>query len=216
MGRKYSLISGIVLVLSAALSGVVFVPVLAQTITPEVIITRPRDGEALQGVIVIEGRIRGQGLRAADASFAFKSDAPLNWFPISDLDFERDSSSQQEFRIEWDTTRITDGNYHVRIRAEYEGGETAEIWVKNLRVRNYSAVETVTPHPAGTVTPTGEEPPEGTKSPSDVKPTPTPLPPNPVSIQQGEIAFALARGLAGVVGFFLIYGIYRLIRKWAR
>ena len=63
----------------------------------------------------------------------------------------------------WDTSTIADGNYHLRIKVLLTDGRTRETIVSQLRVRNYTAVETSTPQvdlsieEQATVTPTAVE-----------------------------------------------------------
>ncbi|MFO8037686.1 MAG: hypothetical protein R6U57_13770 [Anaerolineales bacterium] len=188
-------------------------PVLAPTISPDVVITDPRPGEALQGVVLVEGRVRGEDFSSAELTFTYASGAPRNWFFIGEVDLEDEESSQYDFRFEWDTTQVTDGDYDLRVKAIYEGGQEVEATVSDLRIRNYSPVETQTPRPLGTTSPTPETP-EAAQQTSI--PTPTPLPPNPVSLERRDITAALGKGLAVVGGAFACYGLYVLIRKMTR
>ena len=215
MRRASPLFLGLLFLLHAFLSGGGLDPVRAQTITPDIIVTRPRDGEALQGVVIVEGRIRGRGLQAAEAGFAYPSESPQNWFFLTDIPLQGGSSSQQEFRFEWDTTKVTDGTYNLRIKADYVEGDEAVVMVSDLRVRNYSPVETNTPIPAGSETPTQAQP-DVTPEVTDTPASPTSLPTNPVSLQRGDITRALAWGLVAVAGVFGVYGVYRLLRSRVR
>ncbi len=204
---------GLLLVLGLSSPGLPHGPVLAPTISPEVIVTDPRAGEALQGVVLVEGRIRGESLSSVELTFTYGSGTPKNWFFITEVDLEDQESSQYSFQFEWDTTKVTDGVYHLRVKAIYEGGQEVEATVSDLRIRNYSPIETQTPRPLGTTSPTPATPEVAEQTSA---PTPTPLPPNPVALENREITAALGKGLAVVGGGFALYGLYVLIRKISR
>jgi hypothetical protein len=204
---------GLLLVLGMASSGPSYGPVLAPTISPDVVITDPRAGEALQGVILVEGRIRGEAVSSVEVSFTYSSGRPRNWFFIAEVDLQDEESSQYNFQFDWDTTKVTDGIYVLRVKAVYEGGQEVEATVSDLRVRNYSPVETQTPRPLGTTSPTPETPEAAQQT---ALPTPSPLSPNPVSLERGEITAALGKGLAVAGGVFACYGLYVVIKKITR
>jgi len=213
MRLSLSAFLGIFLVLSFAFPGMASDVAQAPTISPEVVISKPRAGEALQGVMIVEGRIRGDSLSSARLMFRYASETSSTWFYILEVDFEDEGSSQQEFRLEWDTTTVSDGNYDLRVIAVYRGGQEVGATVSNLRIRNYSPIETTTPRPLGTTSPTQAtlETPERTPVP-----TPTPFPPNAVTLQRGEIINALEKGLAAAGGLFLALGVYHVVKKWRR
>ena len=119
------------------------------TIVKSIFIQSPREGQALQGVEILEGKIRGEGLLKGTIHFSY-SDSPAperTWFYIGDIEGENQDSSQTAFQVEWDTTQITDGDYDLRVVAEYSGGAAIFELVPNLRIRNHSPVETATPAP---------------------------------------------------------------------
>jgi len=71
----------------------------------------------------------------------------------------------------WDTSGITDGNYHLRLRVFLDNGTALEHIVDGLRIRNYTQIET--PTAAAVVAPQGTP----TAAPPTATPRPTPLPP---------------------------------------
>jgi hypothetical protein len=93
--------------------------------------------------------------------------------------------------------------------------------VEDLRVRNYTAIETNTPTP---VTPTatplpGDTPvPTSTPTPTEtpIPPTPTSLPPNPIQVTGVDFTTSLVKGIAIVAGAFVIIGIYASIKNLRR
>ncbi len=189
-------------------------PVRAQgTIAPGIFLQSPREGQALQGVEIIDGRIRGEGFTQGKVSFSTSGAEEPTWFFIADILPEAEGSSQSSFRLEWDTTRITDGNYDLRVVAEYRDQAAIFFLVRNLRIRNHTAVETSTPVPLGEA---GED--ETFLTPTlepTARSTPTPLPPNPLTVQQAELSRTLRFSLIGVVVLFIVGGIYWLVKRSA-
>jgi hypothetical protein len=180
------------------------------TIAPSIFIQSPREGQALQGVEILEGKIRGDGFIQGKLSFSFSAAEEPTWFFIADIDPADESGAQTSYRVEWDTTQITDGNYDLRVVAEYEGGSAIFELIPDLRIRNYSAIETATPAPAANQ---DADPGEVTATPD---PTPrirsTPLPPNPVEVRQSDLYNVLRFSGLGVVVLFIVGGMYWLIK----
>jgi hypothetical protein len=189
----------------------------APTISPGIFIQSPREGQALQGIEIIEGKIRGQGFTSGKLSFSYAADGAETWFFIADIMPGAEESSQTSVKVEWDTTQITDGNYHLRLVAEYDGRATIFELIPNLRVRNHSPVETSTPAPAGTqedvdhtdytATPTRRSAPQK---------TPTPLPENPVVLESNDLYRVLIITGILVMGAFLVGAIYLRVKKGFR
>ena len=178
------------------------------TIVKSIFIQSPREGQALQGVEILEGKIRGEGLLKGSIHFSY-SNSPAQertWFYIEDIEGENQDSSQTAFQVEWDTTQITDGEYDLRVVAEYSGGAAIFELVPNLRIRNHSPVETATPAPlAGDNGAQPYLPPSVTLEPEK---TPTPLAPNPAEVRAGDLQrVVLISGIA-VAGTFFVGIIY--------
>jgi hypothetical protein len=177
-------------------------PAAAQVIP---IIDSPRSGAVLQGVVTIRGTSNVSGFQISEISFAYADDMTDTWFLIS--------SSEQAVDLGtlaiWDTTTITDGNYTIRLRIFLADGSTLDATVQNLRVRNYSAIETPTPallaSPPTTI-------PTATMT-STPLPTPTAFPANPVVVTGPDISNSILYGGAGAFTFLIILGIYLRIRK---
>ena len=210
--KKNSLLTALVFVL------VVFIgirPVLSApnpqaTIAQSIFIQSPREGQALQGLEIIEGKIRGEGFIQGKISFSYADEENPTWFFIADVDPERDDSSQASFKLDWDTNQITDGNYNLRVVAEYRTGPTIFELIPDLRIRNHSPVETSTPSPV-----VEEGTPDATSTPTPetiVEDTPTPLPDNPVVIKSESLQRVLAGSGIFVLVLFLAGGIYWYIR----
>jgi hypothetical protein len=178
------------------------------TILKSIFIQSPREGQALQGVELIEGKIRGEGFLKGTIHFSY-SDSPAQdrtWFYIADIEGENQDSSQTAFLVEWDTTQITDGNYDLRLVAEYSGEAAIFELVTGLRIRNHTPVETGTPAP----TFQGED--AQTPLPSSATPapenTPTQLPPNPAEVRATDLQRVLLISGIAVAGIFFVGMIY--------
>jgi hypothetical protein len=108
-------------------------------------ITRPVSGEAVSGVVTLEGTANHPSFDHYDLTFTYEGDTTGTWFPIVD----EDRSRVVEGRIAvWDTTGITDGEYMLRLRVWPAEGEPLEAIVHGVRVRNYTSIETPTPGPS--------------------------------------------------------------------
>lgn len=212
MRKQLVKLSILVFLISAATRLEAFT-VRAQSSEPDIFVQQPRQGEALQGVETISGKIRGELFQRMELSFTYADLEDPTWFFLGEFTREDIEGNSGAFAFEWDTTRITDGEYQLRIRAVFQDGELTER-VANLRIRNYSPVETRTPGAVfspepGAVTDTAVSTPT-------VQLTPSPLPPNPVSLTDGEILRSLQQGAAAAGSLFGMGGIYLLIRKLRR
>jgi hypothetical protein len=112
----------------------------------------------------------------------------------------------------WDTTTIADGVYRLRVVVNQSDNHSVETVVSDLRVRNYTPVETNTPQPANgdglqqtAVLPTA------TKS---IRPTSTDLPANPAQVSTVRFSFSLVQGIIYSGVFFALLGIYLAVIKW--
>ncbi len=181
-------------------------PPAQSTIAPSIFIQSPREGQVLQGVELLDGRIRGDGFTRGKIAFSYAGAPDPTWFFIADIKPAVDGSAQTSFLVEWDTTQITDGNYDLRVVAEYRDGAAIFEIIPNLRVRNHSPVETATPAPVSEES-TTEEIPTATIE-STPENTPTPLPPNPAEVESGDLYQVLQFSGIAVVVLFIVGGIY--------
>jgi hypothetical protein len=168
-------------------------------------ILSPQKGEALQGVVTIRGSSNETGFLSAEVDFAYAGDTTDTWFLIATNNQPVDSNTLAT----WDTTTITDGNYNLRLRVFLSDGTHLDVNILNLRVRNYTPVETPTPAPTAiqpTLTPTD------TLIPTPF-PTPTLLPANPAVLTSQEISTSLAYGGLGAGIFIVVFGFYLWLRR---
>lgn len=166
-------------------------------------IDSPQNGEALQGVVEIIGTTDIVGFQSAEVAFAYGKDRST-WFLIPG----NGQPVRDGVLASWDTTTIADGTYLLRVRVLTTDGEVVDVEAKDLRVRNYTPIETSTPRPEEqTAEPQFDMP---TSTP---QPTPTALPQNPASVTMTKLTFSLVEGAAFVFVVFIIIGIYSAARR---
>jgi hypothetical protein len=180
----------------------------------EVSILSPLPGNAVRGSVPILVDTATEGFFSAELTFSYDSDKTGTLFLI-DQSFE---STADGVMTEWDTTTLTDGTYDLRLVVLLANGNGYTSVVPALRVRNYSPIETDTPTPSPTSAPQATPMPSITASPTatQIPPTPTPLPPNPLQITQQDIWTNLLRGAAGGFAAIILAGLYISIRKHFR
>jgi len=169
------------------------------------VILSPRQGEVLQGTVTITGSSAETGFLSSEVDFAYAGDTTGTWFLVAAASQPVDSNTLAT----WDTTTITDGNYNLRLRVYLKDGTHLDAIIPDLRVRNYTPVETPTPAPTAvlpTLTPTD------TLTPTPF-PTPTPLPVNPAVLTRADISTSLVYGGLGAVILIIILGIYFWLRR---
>jgi hypothetical protein len=169
------------------------------------IIDSPKQGDVLQGVVTIRGSSNQTGFLSSEIDFAYSGDPTGTWFLLA----ISGQSVASDTLATWDTTTITDGNYDLRLRVFLSDGSHLDAIIPNLRVRNYTPVETPTPAPTAvlpTLTPTI------TLTPT-LFPSPTPLPANPAVLTSTDISTSLAYGGLGAVIFIVIVGTYLWLRR---
>jgi len=188
-------------------------PVFAQE-GAEIIVSSPQSNQIVQGVVVVSGTITVLGFSSYELSFSYNDDSTDTWFPLNTSSLP---VVEGELGV-WDTTVLTDGDYSLRLRVFLLDGSFQDVAVTDLSVRNYTAVPTPTITATATnvvqfVVPTAQliilEP--GTATPSIA--TPTPLPPNPASLETPSIASALTRGAVLTILLFLGFGLVLRLRR---
>ena len=173
-------------------------------------ILSPQKDEVLQGKIDIVGTASGIGFQYAEVSFRFHNSESGTWFLLSQIG----EPKIDELLASWDTSTIVDGDYQLKIQAYYEDGHTIESIIGNLRIRNYSPIETVTP------TKIQSQLVESTRISSEItepsnstKQYATPMPKNELTIELQEISVYAIRGAVIGLLFLIIIGIWLLIRR---
>ncbi len=171
-------------------------------------VVSPRPGEALQGLVTITGTSDVIGFASYEITFAYPDDLTGTWFLIS----QSSQPVQGETLAVWDTTAITDGNYALRLLVFLDDGTSLEVRVPDLRVRNYTPVETATPGPtsaSGTAT-------LPVVTPAIPLPTSTPLPPNPAALTSSRILTSLGYGALAAIAGIALFGVYAALRRRSR
>jgi hypothetical protein len=131
-------------------------------------ITHPVAGEAIFGIVTIEGSADHPSFVSYELSFAYQPNPEDTWFPI--MQSIQTPVSEGRLGI-WDTTGITDGTYQLRLRVWLKNGNALEAFVQDLRVRN--TIPTETPTTVKQVAPQSPSP-----IPLTQTPRPTPIPPS--------------------------------------
>jgi hypothetical protein len=197
----------------ALLGWLVFGIFQTQTAEPAIQVTSPLPGMALQGSEVITGNTAVPDFQSAEVDFSYIESGPANWFLVQ----QSQSPVKDSVLAVWDTSKIADGNYRLRVQVFLKGGQVIEKIVPNLRVRNYTTIETSTPTepqsalritPLITITATV---PTGTP-----QPTPTDLPPNPVQVQPSAVWFNVVLGMSFVSVAFILLGLYLWLKGKGR
>lgn len=181
----------------------------AQTAEPGIEVISPLPGEALQGSVVISGSTDLPGFQAAEVAFSYGDTGSANWFLIQ----QSQEPVKSGMLAVWDTSKIADGNYRLRVQVTLQDGRVMEKTITGLRVRNYTVIETSTPTltiepqvSAAAVTAAATSTPIIlTNTPV---PTPTVLPPNPAQVQPGGLLFNIIMGVSFIAALFLLLGAY--------
>lgn len=193
---------------------ILFLLLAAQDSSPVAIIS-PAPGEAVRGQVNIIGSTNAPDFVSAQLDFSYaSSDAAGTWFPIQTL-------SQSVFDsplYTWDTTPITDGDYILRLRVFLADGSFQEVTVP-ITLQN-DVLPTPTSAPTSTlesVTVLIPTPFLLAVSPTPTtlpRSTPTPLPENPVTLNDNEIYFSLGRGALVILGLFALASLLIRIRRF--
>lgn len=187
---------------------------LAAQDVPPVSITSPVPDEILRGQVTITGQVNLTGFASAQLDFAYASNPTDTWFNIQSFSQPLTDATL----VIWDTTLITDGDYILRLRVNFEDGTFQEVTVP-VKVGN-DMLPTPTPEP--TATPNEETVVIPTPfllaaspTPTDLpRPTPTALPANPVSVRQNQIYASLGRGALVILGLFALAGLVIRVRRY--
>jgi hypothetical protein len=182
--------------------------------TTPIAITSPAPDELLRGQVTITGKVDVPSFVSAQLDFAYTSNPTNTWFNIQTFS----QSMIDSTLATWDTTSVTDGDYVLRLRVNFEDGTSQEVTVPikigNDVVPTPTLEPTATPEPDTVLIPTpfllAASP-----TPTDVPhPTPTGLPPNPVSLRQNQIYVSLGRGALVILGLFALAGLIVRVRRY--
>lgn len=186
-------------------------------------IISPKPGQALQGSIPVVVDTTVENFQTVELTFRYTNDPTETWFLI----YQGIQPVTGTMLVLWDTDAITDGDYILRMVVTFEDSNQKAITAPDLRVRNYTMVETNTPPPAP---PTSTPAPPATPTPfarttsaplvtqfaTEVAIQITPIPTNPAELNRSDILTGAGKGAIAVVGFFILIGIYHRIRSKGR
>ncbi len=116
-------------------------------------ITSPEEGSAVLGKVEIRGYIKTTNFAGYDLDFSHSATEESGWFTIQ----TSDQNPPDGLLGFWDTSSISDGDYRLRLTVYYKDDGKAEVVAENIRVRNYSLIETNTPAPGNNPIPTQEK-----------------------------------------------------------
>jgi hypothetical protein len=183
--------------------------------SPPVAISSPRDGDVLRGEVTITGTTDILNFASSQLDFAYASSPADTWFALQ-------TSSQPVVDSPlalWNTTLISDGDYILRLRVNLSDGAFVDVTVP-VTIQNDVSFMTPTPMPTSTpesITVQFPTPFLVASSPTPTKtsrPTPTVLPPNPVSLSQINIFTSLGRGALVIIGLFALSGLFLRLRRY--
>jgi hypothetical protein len=184
-----------------------------QGATP-IAITSPAPDEVLRGQVTVTGRVDVPSFLSVQLDFAYASNPTNTWFTIQTFSQPLADSTLAT----WDTTSVTDGDYVLRLRVNFEDGTSQEVTVP-IKIGN-DALPTPSPEPSATPEPDTVLIPTpfliaASPTPTDVpRSTPTTLPANPVSLRQNQIYASLGRGALVILGLFALAGIIIRVRRF--
>ena len=105
-------------------------PAPSPTPEPFAGLTAPAPGQALQGLGAVSGSIPAQGFKSAELSFNYAGASSPSWFLVAEFDAAPNGTLAQ-----WDTTRLTDGIYDLRLLVTRADGGQMVSTVPGLRLR---------------------------------------------------------------------------------
>jgi hypothetical protein len=173
-------------------------------------VVSPKPGDVLKGKVNVTGSTDVLDFQSVEISFRYEGDSGDTWYLI-----QQSSDPVKDGTLAvWDTSTIADGSYRLRVNVILSDNHTTEVVIPNLRVRNYSTVETATPGPSANLA----------EQPTEIKPTstmavlstPTSLPDNPAQVTSLKLASSLVQGAAFAVVCFILLGIYLALRAIRR
>lgn len=183
-------------------------------------ILSPKDGQALQGSIPVVVDTTVTNFQSVELAFAYMNDPGETWFWIH----QGIQPVTGTMLVLWDTSTLTDGNYQLRMQVTFSDGSQRSTTVKDLRVRNYTPIETSTPAPV-TAMPT-QAPPTSTRTPVPPVITQTlPSSPsaesatsngNPITLSRTRVTTSAGLGILTVFALFALGTVYQAARSLRR
>ena len=196
----------------------------------------PQPGQALRGVVLIQGTAEHPAFDRYEVSFAYEPNPTADWFAIEAAGA---SPVQNGQLASWDTTQIADGAYQLRLRVfSNDGGAPLEFVTAGLAVANsvpLPAASATSPATAVATVPTTEAPAPtttpavalSTAVPNAVSTATAPAVSTAISTvvspagsaqspTSSPYLLALGRGAVAAIAGFLALGLYGLLRPVVR
>jgi hypothetical protein len=169
-------------------------------------ITSPGQGQALSGVITIQGTAFHPAFQEFGMSFAYDPNPTDTWFPIGDRVATPVSGSRLAV---WDTSGLTPGTYQLRLTLYLEDGKTLETVVGGLTIGRPGSAATPSSPPTATALPLAEsqpnQPPQAGVSALADQPTPG-----------ATLLQVLKVGALSAMAALLLLGLYAGLRPMIR
>ena len=162
-------------------------------------IASPTAGQAIQGVVQISGKTAIENYQSAEISYSYANGG--SWFLIGQ---SHDPVEEGKLTV-WDTSTISDGNYILRLQVFLTNGTSLEKEIQ-VRVRNYTPIETETVLPTQGVM-SARSTPTITATPYQAA-TPTNLPNNPARVTEADFDGSVRVGIILSILFFGVVGLY--------
>ncbi|MBL8063112.1 MAG: hypothetical protein JNK32_08850 [Anaerolineales bacterium] len=187
-------------------------------------LTSPTSGEILRGMVEIQGRMDAPNFTSAELAFTYStaaSDPAAAWFTLQTFS----QPTAGPVLTAWDTTTVTDGDYDLRLRVNFQDGTIQDILITDLKIRNDEPLPTPTPTATLTATPTLPSfsqfnatlaPPsfsQETPTPITTFPTATPLPTNPATLTVSSIFTIFWQSAALILSMFAFFSLILRLRK---
>ncbi len=183
-------------------------------------ITSPVESTVLRDIIPITGITTVEGFQSADLSFTYSQEPVENWFVITSMT----DPVTDGLLTQWDTKSITDGDYHLRLQIHLQDGSVNEFIVRDLRIRNYTAIppeQSETMEAAGTaaISSTEDTIQLATVVPSQVPVlltpmlSPVPLPDNPAALDRSKVFSMVRTSVLVTLLVFVILGLFVRSRR---
>ncbi len=166
----------------------------------------PREGDFLRGTITLTGNSDVPGFSLMSLHFAHQTDGPETWFLL----YESQTPVRDGPLATWDTNLVSDGMYQLRIQVTLEDGRVLEDIVPNLTIANDLPEVTPTPRD-GTPGPAVESP-----RVSSTSPPATPLPENPLRVEEAALVRALKTGAGATLTLMILLFLYRRMRTFGK
>jgi len=187
-------------------------------------ITSPTTGETLRGMVEIQGRMEAPNFTSAELAFTYSnsaSDPAAAWFTLQTFS----QPTAGPVLTAWDTTTVTDGDYALRLRVNFQDGTFQDILITDLKIRNDLPLPTNTPTETPTVTPTlpsfsqfnatfaPPSSPQETSTPIKTFPTPTPQATNPATLAVSSIFNIFWQSAAVILIMFAFFSFILRFRR---